>query len=154
MSAVNETLIRDVVTEVMGRLNGNGAPVKSAPAPTPSAPNPQPATVAKPRDAKPTREERLAAVKLTGAVERLFNTRDLAGWYTTGFHRDRDVEKTSGEWNVLECLCAGEKISVFLNGTFVNEAVKVTPTRGRISFQSHGAEIFFRKVELQHVVKQ
>jgi hypothetical protein len=36
MSAVNETLIRDIVAEVMGRLNGGSAPVKSAPAaPTP-----------------------------------------------------------------------------------------------------------------------
>jgi aldehyde dehydrogenase len=39
MSAVNETLVRDIVAEVMGRLNGGSAPVKSAPAaptPTPS----------------------------------------------------------------------------------------------------------------------
>jgi len=36
MSAVNETLVRDIVAEVMGRLNGGSAPVKSAPAaPTP-----------------------------------------------------------------------------------------------------------------------
>ena len=33
MSAVNETLIRDVVAEVMGRLNGSPAPAKSTPAP-------------------------------------------------------------------------------------------------------------------------
>jgi aldehyde dehydrogenase len=38
MSAVNETLIRDVVAEVMGRLNGSPAPLKTAPAPAPSAP--------------------------------------------------------------------------------------------------------------------
>ncbi|HTV75511.1 MAG TPA: aldehyde dehydrogenase family protein, partial [Candidatus Baltobacteraceae bacterium] len=35
MSAVNETLVRDIVAEVMGRLNGSPAPVKSAPAPVP-----------------------------------------------------------------------------------------------------------------------
>jgi aldehyde dehydrogenase len=38
MSAVNETLIRDVVAEVLGKLNGtprNGAPAVSAPAPAP-----------------------------------------------------------------------------------------------------------------------
>jgi aldehyde dehydrogenase len=38
MSAVNETLVRDIVAEVMGRLNGGSAPVKSAPA----APAPPP----------------------------------------------------------------------------------------------------------------
>src|ERR1017187_7676698 len=40
MSAVNETLIRDVVSEVMERLNGSSAPGKAAPAPAPSAPPP------------------------------------------------------------------------------------------------------------------
>src|SRR5580704_9184335 len=35
MSAVNETLVRDIVAEVMGRLNGSPTPVRSAPAPTP-----------------------------------------------------------------------------------------------------------------------
>ena len=33
MGVVNETLIRDVVIEVMERLNGSPAPVKFAPAP-------------------------------------------------------------------------------------------------------------------------
>jgi len=43
MSAVNETLVRDVVAEVLGRLNGG--PVltpKAAPAPVPAAPSPPP----------------------------------------------------------------------------------------------------------------
>ena len=39
MSAVNETLIRDVVTEVMGRLSG-GAPLAHSPSPSPAAPAP------------------------------------------------------------------------------------------------------------------
>ncbi len=38
MSAVNETLIRDVVAEVLGRLNGSPVPAKSAPAPAAAAP--------------------------------------------------------------------------------------------------------------------
>ena len=42
MSSLNETLIRDVVTEVMERLNGGVAPAKAAPAaaPVPAAPAP------------------------------------------------------------------------------------------------------------------
>jgi aldehyde dehydrogenase len=40
MSAVNETLIRDVVAEVLGRLNGS-ATTTSKPSPTPSAPAPK-----------------------------------------------------------------------------------------------------------------
>src|SRR5471032_1211459 len=35
MAAVSENLVRDIVAEVMGRLNGSPAPVKPAPAPTP-----------------------------------------------------------------------------------------------------------------------
>jgi aldehyde dehydrogenase len=45
MSAVNETLIRDVVAEVLGKLNGaprNGSPIIVAPAPAPAAPVRQP----------------------------------------------------------------------------------------------------------------
>ena len=38
MSAVNETLIRDVVAEVLGRLNGSPAPIKSVPAPVSTPP--------------------------------------------------------------------------------------------------------------------
>ena len=42
MSAVNETLIRDVVAEVLGRLNGGTAAAKPSPAPTaPTAPAPK-----------------------------------------------------------------------------------------------------------------
>src|SRR5277367_5344933 len=36
MAAVSENLVRDIVAEVMGRLNGSSAPMKSAPTPPPS----------------------------------------------------------------------------------------------------------------------
>src|ERR1035437_2561940 len=39
VSAVNETLIHDVVAEVMERLNGSFAPVKAAPAPATPPPS-------------------------------------------------------------------------------------------------------------------
>jgi aldehyde dehydrogenase len=41
MSAVNETLIRDVVAEVLGRLNGGATTTTSKPSPAPSAPAPK-----------------------------------------------------------------------------------------------------------------
>ena len=37
MSAVNETVIREIVSEVLGRLGGVSAPKNSAPAPAPKA---------------------------------------------------------------------------------------------------------------------
>src|SRR5690606_21907806 len=38
MSAVNETLIRDVVSEVLGRLGGNSTTTETQTAPTPAVP--------------------------------------------------------------------------------------------------------------------
>lgn len=65
-----------------------------------------------------------------------------------GFRGARDVEKPVGEWNTLECIAAGDQITVFLNGTLVNKATAVRPQKGRIQIQSEAAEIYFRKVEL------
>jgi len=84
-----------------------------------------------------------------GFVRRLGNTDDWQN--VTDFHRDGDIEKPSGEWNTLKCICLGDRIKVILNGKVVNEASNVKPSKGRISLQSHGAEIFFRKVELQKI---
>jgi Domain of Unknown Function (DUF1080) len=65
-----------------------------------------------------------------------------------GFRGKNDVEKPSGEWNILDCLVVDGEIDIFLNGVLVNRAIHVKPERGRIQIQSEGAEIFFRRVEL------
>jgi hypothetical protein len=66
----------------------------------------------------------------------------------TGFRGRADVEKPAGEWNRLECVCEGDRISVILNGQMVNQASKVYPTYGKILIQCEGSEIFFRRLEL------
>lgn len=71
-----------------------------------------------------------------------------------GFRGKQDVEKSVGEWNTLECIADGDKLSFFLNGILVNEATKVKPQKGRIQIQSEAAEIFFRRVELTHLPKK
>jgi len=71
-----------------------------------------------------------------------------------GFRGKQDVEKSVGEWNTLECIADGDKLSFFLNGILVNEATKVKPQKGRIQIQSEAAEIFFRRVELTHLSKK
>ncbi len=68
-----------------------------------------------------------------------------------GFRGRNDVEKPAGEWNRVECIAKGDKISIIVNGVLVNEAVNVTPARGRIQIQSEGAETFFRKFELTSI---
>jgi hypothetical protein len=65
-----------------------------------------------------------------------------------GFRGKNDVEKLAGEWNKLECVCDGDKITVILNGTVVNAGTKASHTKGKILFQSEGAEVFFRRIEL------
>jgi len=65
-----------------------------------------------------------------------------------GFRGRQDIEKAAGGWNTLECLVSEDQITVYLNGTLMNKATAVKPTRGRIQIQSEAAEIFFRRVEL------
>ena len=66
-----------------------------------------------------------------------------------GFRGKQDVEKPVGEWNRLECICDGDKITNVLNGTVVNVGTKASHTKGKILFQSEGAEIFFRRIDLK-----
>jgi hypothetical protein len=63
----------------------------------------------------------------------------------------REPSSGLGEWNTLECLCAGDRITVIHNGTTVNVATKVSQTRGKIFIESQGAEIYFRKIELKEL---
>ncbi len=65
-----------------------------------------------------------------------------------GFRGKNDMEKPVGQWNRMECIADGGEISIILNGTLVNHAISVKPTKGRIQIQSEGAEMFVRKVEL------
>ena len=64
-----------------------------------------------------------------------------------------DVESPLGEWTRVECVCEGKRLSVFVNGTQVNEVTEVSPSSGRILLQCEGFEIFFRKFELHPIRK-
>lgn len=70
----------------------------------------------------------------------------------TDFRGAKDIEEPPGEWNRIECRCAGNRITIKLNGTVVNEAMDVYPSSGKILLQCEGSEIFFRRLEL-HPVK-
>lgn len=67
---------------------------------------------------------------------------------TLGFRGRNDVEKPHGEWNQIEAICEGGDVTYFLNGVKVNEGRNGTFKEGRILFQSEGAEVFFRRLEL------
>jgi hypothetical protein len=66
----------------------------------------------------------------------------------TGFRGKQDVERPLGEWNRLEVICDGDKITNILNGKVVNSCSHANPHKGKILFQSEGAEVFFRRIEL------
>lgn len=65
---------------------------------------------------------------------------------TLGYRGPVDVEKPVGEWNQVEIICEGDTIISKLNGKVVNKATNVKPAKGKILFQSEGAELFFRNI--------
>ena len=64
-----------------------------------------------------------------------------------------DVASPLGEWTRVECVCAGGRVSVFINGVKVNEAFDVTPRAGRILLQNEGHEVFFRNLIIAPLAK-
>lgn len=92
------------------------------------------------------------AVKFTGGRINWWG-RDPAWEDVLGFRGRQDVERPAGEWNTLECICAGDKITNILNGKVVNAGSEASHTKGKILFQSEGAEVFFRRIELLPVKK-
>ena len=72
---------------------------------------------------------------------------------TLGFRGPNDLEKPVGEWNTVEIICLADTIVSKLNGKIVNKAKNVKPAKGRLLFQSEGAEVFFRKIVLVPLTK-
>lgn len=70
-----------------------------------------------------------------------------------GFRGARDVERPVGEWNRMEVICDGDTITNILNGYVVNRGTGSSHTEGKIQFQSEGAEIFFRTIEVRPLIK-
>jgi hypothetical protein len=71
-----------------------------------------------------------------------------------------DNEKPRGQWNKLELICLGQTGIHVVNGTvnlvLTNIRKKVDGrdeplTRGRIQFQSEGAEVFYRNIRLRPI---
>jgi hypothetical protein len=70
-----------------------------------------------------------------------------------GFRGKDDVEKPVGEWNSYEIIAEGDKITPILNGKVMNVGTKCSHTKGKILFQSEGAEVFFRRIDLKPLNK-
>lgn len=74
--------------------------------------------------------------------------RDPTWQNVRGFKGKKDLENPLGEWNTLECIVYGDKITVYLNGHFVNEAINVRPSKGKIQIQSEAAAMLIKKIDL------
>ena len=70
-----------------------------------------------------------------------------------GFRGRGDAEKPVGEWNHLEAICDGGNVTYFVNGVKVMEGWDGSYKAGKLMFQSEGAEIYFRKIELHPLAK-
>lgn len=65
-----------------------------------------------------------------------------------GFRGRQDVESPDGQWTRLEVVCRGATLDYYVNGQRVNHATQLSHQAGQLIFQSEGAEIYFRKIEL------
>ena len=59
-----------------------------------------------------------------------------------------DSEKALGEWNEMEIVCQGDKITVRVNGDLVNVGTDLSETQGAIALQSEGTPIQYRNIKL------
>lgn len=57
-------------------------------------------------------------------------------------------EKAIGEWNTYEIICAGDTMTLLVNGVEQNRATQMGVTEGHIALQSEGAPVEFRNVRL------
>lgn len=96
----------------------------------------------------------------TGGTKTVFTNRQL--WWSNhdpdfkeylDTYGKNDVESKLGEWTKVECTCDGDRISVAVNGTTVNQCYDVFPADGRILLQSEGFELFVRKFEIHPLKK-
>jgi hypothetical protein len=59
-----------------------------------------------------------------------------------------DVASARGKWTKVECICDGDRITIKINDTIVNECYGVYPTAGRILLENEKNEIYFRNLKI------
>ena len=91
---------------------------------------------------------------------RVFNSGRVNWWGRSedwqdklGFRGPNDVESPGFEWTRLEAIVKGGHLQYFVNGKLVLEGTDASFTEGKIMFQSEGAEIYFRRIDLEPLSK-
>ena len=75
--------------------------------------------------------------------------RDVDWQDAIGFRGRQDVESPWGQWTRLEVIADGDRVTNVVNGKVVNEGTRASVTDGKIIVQSEGAEIYFRRIDLE-----
>jgi hypothetical protein len=88
-------------------------------------------------------------MKVAGDPARAKSGKNDAMGEMTGVSKAAAAEKPVGEWNRYEIVLDGPRLEVTLNGTKVNSVTAADVVAGHVGLQSEGAEVHFRKVELQ-----
>lgn len=65
-----------------------------------------------------------------------------------GFRGRYEIEKPFGQWNRMDVICRGDKVTIVLNGVVVNHGYNAVPSAGKLTIQTELAEIFVRRWEL------
>lgn len=89
-----------------------------------------------------------------GSPNYRFDRFNKGPWKDTVDFRDPngDPEKPRGEWNKAELWSYPDgRVVHKLNGRLVNEGSGLTDRKGRILFQSEGAEVYYRKIVLKPI---
>jgi len=63
--------------------------------------------------------------------------------------KQTDIEKLIGEWNNYKIICKGNEITCYVNGVLQNQGTQASLSKGFICFQSEGAPIEFRNINLE-----
>jgi hypothetical protein len=67
---------------------------------------------------------------------------------TLDYRGKQDIESPGKEWTRMDVVCDGGHITYKVNGILANEGFDSVPSSGKILFQTEGAEIYYRNIEL------
>ena len=68
-----------------------------------------------------------------------------------GFRGPQDVESPGLEWTRLEAVVEKGNLTYYVNGKLVNAGTESSWTEGKIMIESEGAEIYFRRIDLEPI---
>lgn len=66
-----------------------------------------------------------------------------------GFRGPKDPDSAGGGWTRLEAIVKGGDVTYYVNGVLVNQGRDGSLTEGKLLFQTEGAELYFRKLDLE-----